>query len=123
MKTTRGGQHGHSEREEPEGRAITVNVRAGVEGAVEHEPAPPSLIAVFDENGELITTSVVEKGKSRLMLPGTLRDRMVQVFHVPVPRRELQLTPAVLRRLNAVEERLLVRPDLELKLRPALIKW
>jgi galactose oxidase-like protein len=86
------------------------------------ERALETIVAVFDDNDVLLDLAPVKRGAAQVTVPGALVGQPVHVLHAPVDERVETPTLARLRRNLALEQRVLVRPDLRLDLPPAIVK-
>jgi Domain of unknown function (DUF1929)/Glyoxal oxidase N-terminus len=100
---------------------VSVRLRAPVEREAGERPVDTGVV-VFDENDVMIGISPVRRGRAALTLPREYEGQMVRVFHGPLDEDVEQPTPARLRRNLALEERVLVWPDLTIDLSPAISK-
>jgi hypothetical protein len=89
----------------------------------EGERAPETMIAVFDENDTLLDTAPVKRSTAQVTVPGVLVGQPVRALHAPVDEIVETPTLARLRRNRALEERVLVHPDVRLELPPAIVKY
>ena len=88
----------------------------------EGERAPETIVAVFDDNDDLLDLAPVTRGTTQLTVPGALVGQPVRVLHAPADELVERPTLARLLRNLALEERVLVRPDLRFELPPAIVK-
>lgn len=102
-------------------KTIGVTVRAPAEES-HVERAPTTMVAAFDEHDVPLAFGRVEGGVAKLALPATLAGTAVRFFHAPIDEAVPEPSVARLRRMLAVEERLLVRPGLDVKLPPPIHK-
>lgn len=99
-------------------QSFAVNVAAPIEDIPRDEKTPATSLAVFDDNEVFLSTAPVRRGTATLTLPIGSSNRTLRVFHGLLDESIKRPTPARMRRNLAMEERLLVRPGCELKLRP-----
>ena len=101
---------------------IALTIAAPIEGATPGEKLPKTMVAVFDDNDVLLARAPVLRSVAKVALPIASANRMVRVFHAPLAAEIEHPTAARLRRNLAVEERVLARTEVEIKLSPALLK-
>ncbi len=81
-----------------------------------------AVVAVFDDNDRLLEVVPLKDGTARLAVPREQEGRVVRT--ILAPGEEGIKTPSLarLRRNQAIEERVVLRPDLELTINPDLIR-
>jgi hypothetical protein len=103
-------------------KEVTLALRAPL-GREDGERAPETALFAFDENNTLLDMAPVKRGGAQLTVPGRLLGQPVRVLHAPVDERVERPTLARLRRNVALEQLVLVRPDLRLELPSAIVKY
>lgn len=101
---------------------LSLTIAAPIADVARGEKPPKTMVVVFDDADVLLAQAPVLGGVAKLALPIATASRMVRVFHAPFEPEIERPTTARLRRNLAVEERVLVRPDVEIALAPALLK-
>lgn len=100
------------------GAASQVVVRV-----VSRRGLPPQIVAVYGDDDELITVSPVEAGRALIEVPEHYVGRAVRVLHAPAQQHTDAPTIDRLRRALAVEDRLILGAEVQLKFDPeALFK-
>lgn len=120
---TRGAHTKHKPRPKPRGKSVVLTIHAPVEHTLPAQQTAHTQVAIFDENDALLGVAPVTRGIAKVTAPATQVGRMVRVFHLPADDAVKVPTIARLRRNLAIEERFRVRPELDLRLPPALDKY
>lgn len=86
---------------------------------------PAQIVAVYGDDDELITAVPVEGGEARIDLPEDYVGRAVRVLYAPAQEHTDHPTLDRLRRALAFEDRLILGPELRLKIDPAVLlkRW
>jgi hypothetical protein len=117
-----GDERHHHPEPQDDGRRTSFTVHAPVDAtSVERKPA--SAVWVFDEENVLLGTASVDNGMARLELSDRFAHRMVRVIHAPIDSEIPEPTLARLRRVGGVEQRVLLRPGIDLKIPVVDAKW
>lgn len=98
--------------------ARLVTVKAPIENILAGERMDPTIVAVFDDNDELLAIAPVDRGAAKLELLADQVGRRLRVFHARADDAVETPTPERLQRKLGVEEHLLLGRDLQLKLPP-----
>src|SRR5688572_19551494 len=119
------GHTGHrTDNDHPGHReSLVISIRASIKATHEDTYGLRSVLIALDDNDHLLAFEPVRRDTTRLTLASAYRDRMIRVFHVAELAENIKPTAARLRRLNAVEQRIPVRPGIEFSFPPIHPKW